>query len=70
MRIEYVDSSADGDVFPDGQPANDGNLGMGIFADALENADNISGGCLELILSRHGAERLRPGTGVLHLYMI
>ena len=55
MRIEYLGSSACRDVFPNGQPANDGNPDTGIFADALENADNIGGGCFELSLIRHGA---------------
>jgi len=41
IGIEYLSSSAGGDVFPEGQPANDGNPGIGIFRHALENADNI-----------------------------
>jgi hypothetical protein len=56
--VEYLGSSAGGDVFPEGQPANDGNPGIGIFADALENADNIGGGCFELSSS---VGRLRTG---------
>ena len=56
IGIKYLSSSANEDVFPEGQPANDGNSGIRIFRHALENADNIGGDCFKLRSRRHGAE--------------
>ena len=50
---QHLGSSAVGDVFPEGQTADYSNPDIGIFADVLKKADNISRGRFELMSRRH-----------------
>lgn len=50
LRVEYLGSSTL-EMVPKSQPANDGNLGIGIFISAPENTNDLSGSLSQLIAS-------------------